>query len=69
MLDKMKNRLDDSALSEISGGAEKGIDEEATHTIQIPCYNPPKCTGGPQIYDVYSGRRAYCRNCGKEIVV
>jgi hypothetical protein len=66
MFDK-KNLLDDSALSNITGGADnQGIDGAATHTIQIPCPSE-KCQNTKQIYDCYSGRRAVCRRCGRTI--
>ena len=65
MLDK-KNIMDDSVLSEISGGADQGVGEEAARTIKIPC-NSAECKGQPRIYDVFSGRRAICRVCGNEI--
>lgn len=65
MLDK-KNIMDESALSEVNGGADKGTDEQAARTIKIPC-NSAMCKGQPRIYDVFLGGRAICRACGNEI--
>ena len=67
-------KLDEAALNMVSGGVgsgaggNQGVDGEAAHTVQQKC-DSDTCKGAVRIFDCYSGGRAKCRVCGKEIMI